>query len=151
MPKPFLHPFTPPCREEFLSITGGKGAVVWDDAGNEYIDGMASLWYANVGHGREDMAEAIAVQAGTLASYHTYAPFTTPVTDRAAAKIAELSPFDAPRVFMASSGSGAVDSAIKIARIAQREAGRPHKHIVISRERGYHGSNYGARRPRAFP
>lgn len=151
MPGPFLHPFTPPRREGFISIVRGQGAVVWDDEGNEYLDGMGSLWYANIGHGRDDMAAAIGNQASTLAAYHTYAPFTTDVTDAAAAKIAELSPFDDARVFMASSGSGAVDSAIKLARIAQREAGHPAKNIVVSRERGYHGSNYGGTSVQGLP
>ena len=143
MSSSYLHPFTPPRKSEFISIVEGKGALVWDDAGNEYIDGMASLWYVNIGHGREEMADTIAQQAKTLAAYHTFDPYTTPATEAAASKIAELSPFDAPRVFMGSSGSEAVDTALKIARIAQREAGNPHKQIIVSRERGYHGTNYG--------
>lgn len=143
MPSAFLHPFTPPRKEEFLTITGGKGAIVWDDTGKEYIDGMASLWYVNVGHGRGEIADALAEQAKTLAAYHTFDPYTTQPTEDLAAKIAELSPFDHARVFMGSSGSEAVDTVMKIARIAQREAGNPHKHIIVSRERGYHGTNYG--------
>ena len=60
MASSFLHPFTSPRKEEFISISGGKGAVVIDTNGNEYIDGMASLWYANVGYGREEIAEVVA-------------------------------------------------------------------------------------------
>ena len=151
MPDPFLHPFTPPRKEDFVSIRRGEGAVVWDDAGNEYIDGMASLWYMNIGHGREEMAEAIAEQARTLAAYHAFDPFTNEPADQAAAKIAELSPYDDARVFFATSGSEAVDSAMKIARIAQREAGHPEKTIVVSRERGYHGTNYGGTSLQGIP
>ncbi len=143
MASSFLHPFTSPRKDTFLSITRGKGAVVFDDQGNEYIDGMASLWNVNVGHGRKDVAEAMAKQATQLASYHTFDPFTNPPAEELAAKIAELSPFEAPRVFFGSSGSEAVDTAMKIARTAHREAGRPEKHIIVSRERGYHGTNYG--------
>ncbi len=143
MPSAFLHPFTPPRKEEFLTITRGKGAIVWDDSGKEYIDGMASLWYCNVGHGREDMAEAIAEQAAKLAAYQAFDPYTTPPTEQLAAKIAELSPFEDARVFMGSSGSEAVDTVMKFARIAQREAGHPERQIIVSRERGYHGTNYG--------
>lgn len=143
MPSSFLHPFTSPRKKEFITITSGKDALVFDDAGNEYIDGMASLWYANVGHGREEIAEAIADQARTLAAYHTFDPFSNTPTELAAAKIAELSPFDSARVFFGSSGSEAVDTAMKFARIAQREAGHPEKQIIVSRERGYHGTNYG--------
>ena len=137
MPSAFLHPFTPPRKDEFLMITGGKGAVIWDDTGKEYIDGMASLWYVNVGHGREEIADALAEQARTLAAYHTFDPYTTQHTEDLAAEVAELSPFDEPRVFLGSSGSEAVDTVMKIARIAQQEAGNPHKQIIVSRERGY--------------
>jgi len=143
MPSSFLHPFTMPRKDEFITIASGHDAVVVDDEGNEYIDGMASLWYCNVGHGREEIADAIAAQATTLAAYHTFDPFTNAPTEQAAAKIAELSPFDEARVFFGSSGSEAVDTAMKIARIAHREAGHPEKQIIISRERGYHGTNYG--------
>jgi putrescine---pyruvate transaminase len=143
MPGSFLHPFTPPRKSKFLKIERGEGAVVWDDAGNAYIDGMASLWYVNIGHGRVEMAEALADQARTLAAYHAFDPFTNGPADAAADKIAELSPYDACRVFFGTSGSEAVDTAIKLARVAQREAGHPEKAIVVSRERGYHGTNYG--------
>jgi putrescine aminotransferase len=143
MPSSFLHPFTSPRKDEFITITSGHGAVVIDDHDNEYIDGMASLWYCNVGHGREEIADAIAAQATTLAAYHTFAPFTNIPTEQAAAKIAEISPFDEARVFFGSSGSEAVDTAMKMARIAHREAGHPEKLIIVSRERGYHGTNYG--------
>lgn len=143
MPGSFLHPFTPPRKEEFISITGGRGAVVFDDQGNEYIDGMGSLWYANVGYGREEIAEAIAEQAKRLGAYHTFDPFTNPPTEELAAKIVELSPFEDARVFLGSSGSEAVDTAMKLARVAHREAGRPERTIIVSRERGYHGTNYG--------
>jgi putrescine aminotransferase len=143
VPSAFLHPFTPPRQVDFISIVAGKGALVWDDRGNEYVDGMASLWYANIGHGREEMAEAIAAQASTLAAFHTFGPYTNPWAEAAAAKIAGLSPFPGGRVFFGTSGSEAVDTAMKIARIAQRESGHPEKQIVVSRERGYHGTNYG--------
>ncbi|HSR43884.1 MAG TPA: aminotransferase class III-fold pyridoxal phosphate-dependent enzyme [Acidimicrobiia bacterium] len=143
MPSSFLHPFTPPRKDKFVSITGGRGAVVFDSEGNEYIDGMGSLWYANVGYGREEIADVIAEQTRSLGAYHTFDPFTNPQAEAAAAKIAELSPFDHSRVFFGSSGSEAVDTAMKIARIAQRELGHPEKQIIVSRERGYHGTNYG--------
>jgi len=146
-----LHPFTPPRKDEFVTIVGGKDAVVWDSAGNQYIDGMASLWYVNVGHGREEMAEAIAAQAKTLAAYHAFDPFTNEPAEQAAAKIADLSPFGSARVFFGTSGSEAVDTAMKLARIAQREAGHPEKSIVVSRERGYHGTNYGGTSLQGIP
>ncbi|NNC39599.1 MAG: aspartate aminotransferase family protein [Acidimicrobiia bacterium] len=151
MASSFLHPFTPPRKEEFISISGGKGAVVIDTNGNEYIDGMASLWYANVGYGREEIAEVVAKTIKQLGAYHTFDPFTNPQTEELAAKIVELSPHEDARVFFGSSGSEAVDTAMKLARIAHREAGRPEKQIIVSRERGYHGTNYGGTSVQGIP
>ena len=146
-----LHPFSPPRMSEFLSIVGGDGAEIWDSDGNRYIDGMASLWYMNVGHGHPKMVEAIAAQARALASYHTFAPFSNPPAEELADTILELSPFDRGRVFLTASGSEAVDSAMKIARIAQREAGNAHKTMIVSREHGYHGTNFGGTSAQGIP
>jgi len=151
MPSSFLHPFTRPLRDDFVSITDGKGALVYDDQGKEYIDGMGSLWYANIGYGREEVAEVIAEQAKRLGAYHTFDPFTNPPAEQAAAKIVELSPYDEARVFFGSSGSEAVDTAMKMARISQRQLGHPEKQIIVSRERGYHGTNYGGTSVQGIP
>ena len=66
MPKAFLHPFAKPTRESFIRIVRGQGALLWDADGRELVDGMASLWYCAIGHGRAEMAEAIAAQVTTL-------------------------------------------------------------------------------------
>jgi adenosylmethionine-8-amino-7-oxononanoate aminotransferase len=128
---------------EFVTIVGGEGSEIWDKDGNRYIDGMASLWYMNVGHGHPRMIEAITAQAKALASYHTFAPFSNLPAEQLADSILGLSPFDRGRVFLTTGGSESVDSSMKIARIAQREAGRPEKTMIVSREHGYHGTNFG--------
>lgn len=152
MPTPsLLHPFTEPRATKFLNIVGGEGAVVWDDTGKRYIDGMASLWYMNVGHGHPAMIEAISRQVADLAAYHVFPPFTNPAADEAADRIAQLSPMDRSRVFFADSGSEAVDSAMKLARIAHREAGAPERQIIISRQHGYHGTNFGGTSAQGIP
>jgi len=138
-----LHPFTSPRQTEFLTLVGGEGAEVWDASGRRYIDARASLWYMNVGHGHPRMVEAITRQATALASYHTFAPFSNGPAEQLADRIIDKSPFERGRVFLGSSGSEAVDSAMKIARIAQREAGRPDKTMILSRQHGYHGTNFG--------
>ncbi len=146
-----LHPFTGPTETEFIKVVGGQGSTIVDDKGNEYIDGMASLWYMNIGHGRQEMVDAIVTQAAKIASYHTFAPFSNEPAERLADKIAELSPFKRPRVFFGSSGSEAIDSVMKIARIAQREAGHPERQLIISREHGYHGTNFGGTSAQGIP
>src|SRR4051794_5976877 len=114
---PFLHPFAPPAKDaaDFVKIVRGEGAVVWDDADNRYVDAMGSLWYCNVGHGRAEMADAIATQLGTLAGYHCFDPFTNEPAEQLAAEIVARSPMDDARVFFTSSGSEAVDTALKLA------------------------------------
>ena len=147
----YLHPFTPPRKTDFITLVSGHGSTVVDDQGNEYLDGMASLWYQNIGHGRQEMVDAIADQAGALATYHTFDPFTNEPTEQLAATIADLVPMDRARVFFTSSGSEAVDSAMKIARIAQREAGHPERQIIVSRQHGYHGVTYGGTSAQGIP
>jgi len=151
VPSALLHPFSPPRRTEYINIVRGLGAVVWDDQGHEYVDGMASLWYMNIGHGREEMAEAIAAQARTLAAYQTFEPFSNPWAEEAADRIAGLAPMADSRIFFCNSGSEAVDTAVKVARIAHRQAGHSERRIVISRERAYHGTNYGGTSLQGIP
>jgi len=139
----FLHPFAKPTKSEFITLVRGQGAVVYDDHGNEYIDGMASLWYCAVGHGRSDIAAAIARQASTLAAYSTFDPFTNVPAERLAEMLVGIAPMIDSRVFFTSSGSEAVDTAMKLSRLAHLQAGQPEKTLIISRQRGYHGTAYG--------
>lgn len=147
----FLHPFAPPTKQDYIRIVRGEGAVIWDDRGKAYLDGMASLWYQNIGHGRPEMKAALSDQLDSIAAYHTFDPFSNPLAEELADRIVGISPYDTGRVFFCSSGSEAVDSVMKIARIAQREAGHPERHIIISREHGYHGVNYGGTSAQGIP
>lgn len=139
----FLHPFAKPARPAFIRLVSGAGATVTTADGRELIDGMASLWYCAIGHGRRDMAEAVAAQMTTLEAYSAFDPFTTDPADAVAARVASLSPVAGARVFLCGSGSEAVDSAMKLARVAHVQAGHPERTVIISRTRGYHGTNYG--------
>jgi adenosylmethionine-8-amino-7-oxononanoate aminotransferase len=143
MPGAFLHPFAKPTREQFITIARGDGALLWDTEGNEYVDAMASLWYCQVGHGRREIAEVVADQISAIAAYSCFDPFTNAPADALAERIAELSPVPDARIFFAGSGSEAVDSAMKLARLAHVQAGHPERRLIISRVRGYHGTNYG--------
>ena len=140
---PFLHPFAKPTRASFTVIARGEGALVWDADGHEYVDGMASLWYCAAGHGRAEIADAVAAQLRTIAAYSCFDPFSNGPADELAARLVELTPIPDARVFFCGSGSEAVDTAMKLARLAQRLAGHPERTLIISRERGYHGTNLG--------
>ena len=143
MTSAFLHPFAAPTRERFISITRGDGALLWDADGNELIDGMASLWYCAIGHGRREMAEAVSAQMSILETYSCFDPFTNGPADQLAEQLVGLSPLPGSRVFFCDSGSESVDTAMKLSRLAHVQAGHPERTLIISRTRGYHGTNYG--------
>ncbi|HEX6657496.1 MAG TPA: aminotransferase class III-fold pyridoxal phosphate-dependent enzyme, partial [Ilumatobacter sp.] len=147
----FLHPFARPTRDRFITLTRGDGARVWDADGKEYVDGMASLWYCAIGHGRAEMAEAIAAQAGTLAAYSCFDPFTNAPADELAEKLVDLVPIADARVFFCQSGSEAIDTAMKLARLTHVLAGNPQRTLIISRMRGYHGTNFGGTTAQGLP
>lgn len=126
-------------------------ARLWDDKGNAYIDAIGSLWYCQIGHGRTEMAEAIAAQVSTLETYSTFDPFTNPLAESVADKIASLSPLPNSRVFLCGSGSESIDTAMKLARTAQIQSGHPERTVIITRDRGYHGTNYGGTSAQGLP
>ena len=143
MPKAFLHPFAKPTREEFIRIVRGEGALLYTADGHELIDGMASLWYCAIGHGRQEMADAISHQVATLESYSCFDPFTTEPAEQLAEKLRQIGPIPDARVFFTGSGSESIDTVMKLARKAHVQAGQGHRKLIISRVRGYHGTAYG--------
>lgn len=153
MPGAFLHPYARPTRpdDQYVRVVRGEGVRVWDDKGREYVDGMASLWYANVGYGRREIADAVAAQMRDIAAFHCFEPFTNVPAEQVAERVASLAPFADGRVFLTSSGSEAVDSAIKLARIAHVRAGHPERTLIVSRGRAYHGVTYGGLSAQGLP
>jgi putrescine---pyruvate transaminase len=143
MPPAFLHAFAKPTRETFVTIARGDGAVLWDADGNQYIDAMASLWYCAVGHGRSEIADAVHHQMSQIAAYSCFDPFTNVSADELAERLVDLTPMPDARVFLCGSGSEAIDTAIKLARLTHVLSGHPERTLVISRTRGYHGTNLG--------
>jgi putrescine---pyruvate transaminase len=145
MPAPtaFLHPFARPARRDYTVIVRGDGALVWDGDGREYVDAMASLWYCAAGHGRKEIADAVGAQLATLAAYSCFEPFSNQPADDLADRLVGLVPIPDARVFLCGSGSEAVDTAIKLARLTHVLAGDTERTLVISRRRGYHGTNLG--------
>jgi putrescine---pyruvate transaminase len=131
-------------RERGIMIVRGEGSTVWDDAGNALIDISGALWYCNIGYGRNELADAAAAQMRELASYKTYDGFTSPRSEELAARVAELVPLEGAKVFLTSGGGESIETAAKLSRAYWAAVGKPDKHIVISRQFAYHGSNaYG--------
>jgi putrescine---pyruvate transaminase len=148
-----LHPFARPAarRDVFTEIVSASGAEVVDADGRRYIDALASLWYCNVGHGRVEIAEAVAAQMRRLDVFHTFDRFTNPAADALADRLATLAPMPDSRVFLTSGGSEAVETAVKLARLAQARRGNPERTVIVSRQRSYHGVTYAAMSATGLP
>jgi adenosylmethionine-8-amino-7-oxononanoate aminotransferase len=119
----------------------GEGVWVWDTSGRRYLDATAALWYCNVGHGRTEIADAVARQMGRLASYSNFGVYATVPTLELAERLAALSPIPDARVFLTSGGSESVDTAAKLARRYWDISGQPKRRIIVGREHAYHGMN----------
>lgn len=122
----------------------GEGAVLWDVEGNEYIDGLSSLWNVAVGHGRKELADVAREQMAKLAFSNSYAGYANVPSIKLAERLMELVYPNLQAVFFCNSGSEAIDGAIKIGRFYWHLQGRPEKHIIISRKEAYHGGTFGA-------
>jgi len=129
--------------DDLVVIERGEGCYVWDTDGNKYLDGLAGLFCTNIGHGRSDLAAAAAKQMDKLAFYPTWG-FAHPSSVEAASMIAAVAPDDLDRVFFVSSGSEAVESALKFARCYHLANGDEQRHKVIARHWAYHGTTLGA-------
>lgn len=121
----------------------GEGHRVWDSKGREYIDGLAGLFVNQVGHGRTEIAEAMAKQASELAFFPLWS-FAHPRAIELAERLAGEAPGDLNRVFFTTGGGEAVESAWKLAKQYFKLTGKPTKHKVISRSVAYHGTPAGA-------
>lgn len=128
-----------------IVIVRGHGSTVWDRQGRPYLDATASLWYCNVGHGRPEIAHAIAEQLGRIEAFHTFDVYANEPAITLAEKVASLAPMADARVFLTpGGGSDAVDSACKIARRYWSALGQPQKRVIVARQHAYHGMNaYG--------
>jgi adenosylmethionine-8-amino-7-oxononanoate aminotransferase len=129
----------PTARANRLVITVGDGAWLTTSTGQRLLDATASLWHANVGHGRERIARAAYEQMRTLETYHTFGRFATEPALRLADRLVALGPIPGAKVMLTSGGSDSVDLACKLARRQWQLEGREQKKIVLSRHGAYHG------------
>jgi len=141
-----LHPFSHGAdlaENGVRVVIGAKGVMLIDSEGNEILDGMAGLWCCNIGHGRQELAEAAYRQMMQLSYYNTFFKSTHPPVVQLSSKIAELAPHDLNHVFYASGGSEANDTNIRLVRQYWAAQGKPGKSVIIARKNAYHGSTMG--------
>ena len=143
----FLHPFTH--FDSFKTagstvMSKSEGVYVWDSNGNRYLDGIGGLWCVNVGHGRSEIAEAIAEQARQMCYYTPFGAITNIPASNLAGKIADLAPGSLNHVFFSLSGSEAYDVAMRLIHYYQGCRKKPYKKHFISRIGAYHGATLAA-------
>lgn len=126
-------------RDGAFVVARGEGAYIFDQAGNRYLDATAGLWFTNIGHGRGEIADAVAAQLRTIAHYSNFGDFTEPATQELAERLSALAPVPGSKIFFTSGGSDSVDTAAKLARRYWHELGRPGKTVVVGRRMAYHG------------
>jgi len=135
-----IHPLHHPVdHQDPIIYARGRGALVRDIRGREYIDGLSGLWNVNVGHGRTELAEAAAAQMRELAYFSAYAGSSNVPAIMLAQRLIGIAPPNMQAVFFTSTGAEANESALKTARFYWRARGKPEKVKVIARNHGYHG------------
>ncbi len=136
------HPFADMAtvRREELVLVRGEDVWVWDRDGRRYLDATASLWYANVGHGRPEIAAAVAEQMALLETYSAFGDFASEPALELASTLCDLAPMPA-RAFFVAGGGDAIDTAAKLARRYWFELGQPDRTLLVSRTAGYHGTH----------
>lgn len=142
-----LHPYT-----DFSSfktegsqvITGAEGMYVTDSDGNRLLDGIAGLWCVNIGHGRREMADAIADQVLRMQYYNPFGHSTNEPAAELGAWLAAHAPGGLNHVYYTCGGSTANDAAIRLVHYYFTMKGCHRKKKIISRNDAYHGATYVA-------
>lgn len=137
-----LHPFT---NHRAMHASGthvirsAKGSIIVDEHGRELLDGLAGLWCANVGYGREEIVTAAAEQMRALSFYSSFFNSTTEPAIRLAARLAGLAPARLRHAMFSNSGSESNETALKLIRAYWKLRRQPERTKVLSRAFGYHG------------
>ncbi len=137
------HPYTQhKTAPDFPAITKGNGALLWDENGKEYIDGIASWWVNPYGHANQVMADAIYKQLTTL-EHVLFGGFTHNKAVELSEKLVQILPKNQQKLFYSDNGSTAVEVAIKVALQYNYNKGIK-KTKIIAFEDAFHGDTFGA-------
>ena len=120
-----------------------SGSTIRAADGHEYLDAAGGAVVVNVGHGRHEVAAAMAEQAARLAYAHG-SVFTTEPLEAYATEVAAVLPVDDPAIYPVSGGSEAIETALKLARAYHLARGEPSREILVARHGSYHGNTLGA-------
>ncbi|NUR31525.1 MAG: aspartate aminotransferase family protein [Kribbellaceae bacterium] len=129
----------PTTMKERIVIVSADGIWLTTEDGHRLLDLPAGLWHANIGHGRERIAQAAARQMTTLETYHVFGIHANRPALDLAERLRGLVPVDNASFIFTSGGSDSIDVACKLARRHWQQVGRTGKTVVLSRAGGYHG------------
>lgn len=146
-----IHPHLPVSQTTRVIFTRGKGCKLWDVEGREYLDATGGLWLAQVGHGREEIAEAAARQMKQLEYATCFWEYSHERAIELAEKLASLAPAGLDKILFTSGGSEGDDAAIKTARFYHAQKGQTKRTWILSRKTAYHGAAYGGGTATGFP
>jgi putrescine aminotransferase len=147
-----IHPLHHPKEHAGAQIfVEGRGAMLRTADGNEYIDGLSCLWNVNVGHGRQELADAASTQMAKLAYASAYAGFSNEPAIRLAERIVGLAYSNMEAAYFTTGGAESNESAFNIARYYWKRMGKPNKVKIISRQYGYHGVTLAAMSATSLP
>ncbi len=137
-------PFTP--NEEFKKnprlVVKSEGVYMWDHKGGQVLDGSSSLFNVACGHGRTEISTAVYEQL-KLNDYTPHFQMGHPGSFELARMVTRLLPEEFNHVFFTTSGSEAIDTALKIVMAYNSARGESGRLRMVSRERAYHGVNIG--------
>lgn len=140
-----IHPFSNYAKPSPSTlICHSQGVYVTDHLGNKMLDGIAGLWCVNVGHGRSEIANAMAKQATEMAYYSPFGNLGSPPAARLTQKLISLAPPNINHVLYSCGGSTANDVAISLIHFYQNQRGLVNKKLILSRQEAYHGMTYVA-------
>ncbi len=147
-----VHPLQHPADHQApVVFVEGRGAVLRDADGREYLDGLACLWNVNVGHGRTELADAAAAQMRRLAYASAYVGYTNEPAVRLAERLLTRAYPNLSGVYFTTGGAESNETAFKLARYFWRRQGHPTKTKIISRIHGYHGLTLAAMSATGMP
>lgn len=143
----FLHPYTHLKKHEEsgpMVVTKGEGIYVYDDEGNEFIEGLSGLWCTALGFSEQRLVDAASAEMSKLPFFYSFFGRGHDVGVDLAEKLISLAPVPMSKVFFTSSGSEANDSAVKLIWYYNNSRGLPKKKKIISRIKAYHGVTIAA-------
>ncbi|AJF68870.1 aspartate aminotransferase family protein [Streptomyces vietnamensis] len=146
-----IHPYLPGTATERVIMTSGSGCRLTDTEGRDYLDATGGLWLAQIGHGREEVADVAHEQMKKLEYFTSFWEFSNEPAIELAARLAEIAPDPLNHVYFTSGGSEGNEAAIKMARYYHHRRGEGSRTWILARSKAYHGIGYGGGSATGFP